>query len=63
MNKQFNGYLENIGVGGLKHVCSYDFPAKKNIILEIRVSFKGEEFCLKREIRRKEEHNRKNMFA
>lgn len=61
--KQFNGYLENISVGGLKLICSYNLPAKQSIILEIRFSLKGEDFCLKGEIMRKEEHNHKNMFA
>jgi len=59
----FNGYLENISMGGLKLICDYDFPVKQSVLIEMTFSFKNHEFILKGEIVRKEEHNNKNLVA
>lgn len=61
-NKTFNGYIENISASGIKLSCGYDLPVKESIIIETKFSFKDEEFCLKGELKRKEEHNHKNLF-
>lgn len=61
--KRFDGYLENISIGGLKLICDYDLPVKQNIFIEISFRLKDEKFCLKGEILRKEVHNHKDMFV
>ena len=59
----FNGYLENISLGGLKLICEYDFPVKESILIEITFSLKNHEFILKGKVLRKEENNNKDLVA
>ncbi|MRH43895.1 hypothetical protein GH741_14730 [Aquibacillus halophilus] len=56
-NKKFNASIENISLGGMKVDCTYNFPVRQKISILIRFSLKDEDFSLKGEILRKEEHN------
>ncbi|MFS0822188.1 PilZ domain-containing protein [Bacillus sp. 1P02SD] len=55
-NKSFNGVIEDLSIGGLKFITSYEFPVKYNIIMKISFNFQDEEFELKGKIIRREDH-------
>ena len=62
-HKQFNGYLENISMGGIKLICSFDLPVKHSILIETKFMLKDQEFSLKGKIVRKGEYTNKNVVA
>jgi hypothetical protein len=55
-NRNFNGVIEDLSIGGLKFLTSFEFPVKYNIIIKINFTFYGEVFDLKGKIMRREDH-------
>lgn len=55
-NRNFNGVIEDISIGGVKFLTSFEFPVKYNIILKINFTFYGEVFDLKGKIMRREDY-------
>lgn len=55
-NRNFNGVIEDLSIGGLKFLTSFEFPVKYNIIIKINFTFYGELFDLKGKIMRKEDY-------
>lgn len=55
-NRNFNAVIEDLSIGGLKFLTSFEFPVKYNIIMKINFTFNGEVFDLKGKIIRREDH-------
>ncbi len=62
-DREFECYIENISIGGLKLVCQYDIPIKQSIIIKITFSLKEQEFCLTGKIVRKENYQHNQLVS
>lgn len=63
LHKKFNAQIENISISGMKIVCKYNLPFKKNTKINVKFCIKNIEFSLNALILRKEEYLNNGTFG